>query len=191
MQETFDSLPQQYAADGNKPDRVEDVGTTQQCPGWPSGHDEGEPDRNHGQLVREVMNAVHDQAEAAGLPAGDQFNAENAGIQNDCGTDRALMMRHRFSSWPSLHRLGLPAARSNRKYRRSRSRRNGRHAPHGKTRSQRPTPFPPKRVRGNTPWRKPTNAAPALLATCDDTPPCYKITSVGHPPAASGSKLVA
>jgi hypothetical protein len=45
------------------------------------------------------MNAVHDQAEAAGLPASDQFNAKNAGIQKDGGADRSLMMGHRHSSF--------------------------------------------------------------------------------------------
>src|SRR5215211_6788235 len=96
IEKPFVRLPQQHGADRNEPDRVEQVGGSEKKSGWPCRPDERQIQTYERQLVGEVVNAIHDEGEAAGPIASSGLDGKDAGVERGRGGDLLAIVGHGF-----------------------------------------------------------------------------------------------
>ena len=94
VQHAFHDLPQEQPADCHKANRIEYVGASQQLLGRTVGDNECQIDTDQRQFVREVVQTIHDEAQARRLIARDPFDDADAGVESDCSGDWLSMMSH-------------------------------------------------------------------------------------------------
>src|SRR4029453_18775977 len=83
MEKSLNGLPEKHSAHGDQTDRVEDVCRCEKSPGDALRQDKCQIDEHESHFVRQIMHAVHKQAETLSLEARNSLNDKDCCVERD------------------------------------------------------------------------------------------------------------
>src|SRR5712691_3937060 len=87
-------MPAQKTADQEQTDGIEQIGRADEVAGQPLRQEKGEIEKDQSQFVRQIVNTIHNQTEAAGLESGDSLADTDGRIQDSGGANEFAIVSH-------------------------------------------------------------------------------------------------